>query len=454
MFRQMTSVAIGCVGLAVAAMAADSAELRTLTPQARVARVAAAFPKVDAAPQLSTASASYVELHQIEGGEAALNGLSTMIVSDRLGRSEAPLREWVRRNSETLSTLEKIADAPRWAYKVDTTAPTPTAATQSLGAFEASSCRVLAMRANLAANDGDWDAAYADNIRLHRIAGHLLAQPSPFSQPIGRRVARIALRQSLAFLSRKPPADPAAIAETLRAAWGMRPDAEAMDLVIAATELDFIEASYAWAKDPSRHGGHGFALEAYLFDVSNENAKPLPRPFRDVEELRAAMGKSSVEKSIAAADAVRALLRAARTSPIHESWRGVEALREQVAKASAADPLQRVVHLMPDLDLFESAFIVAQRAAVELVLAVRIYETKEKSPPADAAVLAPGTIPALPIDPFSGKPLVYEKAGKGFRIYSIGPDGKDDGGKDGEWRRAPGDFVFWPPNASGLTQIE
>ncbi|MBK8914992.1 MAG: hypothetical protein IPM64_10400 [Phycisphaerales bacterium] len=454
MTRTMTCVVIGLTGLCASAFAADSAELRSLSPQARVARVAAAFPKVDAAPQLSAVTASFVELHQVEGGERALNGLSSAIVRGGFGGSEAALREWVRRNSQSLETLEKIADAPRWAFKVDGAAPNPTAATQSLGAFEASSCRMLAIRANLAACDGKWEAAYADNIRLHRIAGHLLSQPSPFAQPVGRRIARIALRQTLAFMGRTMPADPAALTEALRTAWNMRPDAEALDLVIAATELDFIEASYAWAKDPSRHGGQGFALEAYLFDVSNDSAKPLPRPYRDIEELRAAMAKSSIEKSIAAADAVRALLRASRTAPIHEAWRGVDALREQVGKAAAADPLQRVVHLMPDADLFEMASIGAQRAAVELVLALQIYQAKEKSIPSDAAALVPAILPALPIDPFSGKPLVYSQSAKPFVVYSVGPDGKDDEGEDNGWRRDPGDFLLWPPLSGGLSTVE
>ncbi len=37
---------------------------------------------------------------------------------------------------------------------------------------------------------------------------------------------------------------------------------------------------------------------------------------------------------------------------------------------------------------------------------------------------------ALPNDPFSGKALVYKPNGKDFALYSIGPDQKDDGGRD------------------------
>ena len=41
----------------------------------------------------------------------------------------------------------------------------------------------------------------------------------------------------------------------------------------------------------------------------------------------------------------------------------------------------------------------------------------------------------LPMDPFSGKPFIYKRAGKGYLLYSVGMNAKDDGGRrvrDGE----------------------
>ncbi|MCS6829639.1 MAG: hypothetical protein RMM08_02110 [Armatimonadota bacterium] len=35
----------------------------------------------------------------------------------------------------------------------------------------------------------------------------------------------------------------------------------------------------------------------------------------------------------------------------------------------------------------------------------------------------------LIIDPFSGKELVYKREGERYRLYSVGQDGKDDGGR-------------------------
>ena len=59
----------------------------------------------------------------------------------------------------------------------------------------------------------------------------------------------------------------------------------------------------------------------------------------------------------------------------------------------------------------------------------------------------------LPIDPYSGEPLVYKKMDNNFVLYSFGPNFKDDDGKmaynkEGKprWRgtEEDGDTVFWP----------
>jgi hypothetical protein len=59
----------------------------------------------------------------------------------------------------------------------------------------------------------------------------------------------------------------------------------------------------------------------------------------------------------------------------------------------------------------------------------------------------------LPIDPYSGEPLVYKKMDNNFVLYSFGPNFRDDDGKmaynkEGKprWRgtEEDGDTVFWP----------
>jgi hypothetical protein len=48
--------------------------------------------------------------------------------------------------------------------------------------------------------------------------------------------------------------------------------------------------------------------------------------------------------------------------------------------------------------------------------------------PVTLAQLAPTCCRALPNDPFDGQPLRYKTHGANYAIYSVGSDGRDDGG--------------------------
>jgi len=61
-------------------------------------------------------------------------------------------------------------------------------------------------------------------------------------------------------------------------------------------------------------------------------------------------------------------------------------------------------------------------------------------------VVSGGYLKELPMDPFSGRPLVYRVTKENFILYSFGCDFDDDGGKVSKWGRGEegGDQVFWP----------
>jgi hypothetical protein len=69
-------------------------------------------------------------------------------------------------------------------------------------------------------------------------------------------------------------------------------------------------------------------------------------------------------------------------------------------------------------------------------LAVRQYLHERGQAPGTLDELMPSYLPAVPIDPFSGKPLIYRVQDDGFVIYSVGPDGKDDGGRFGTYTQS------------------
>jgi hypothetical protein len=70
----------------------------------------------------------------------------------------------------------------------------------------------------------------------------------------------------------------------------------------------------------------------------------------------------------------------------------------------------------------------AQLAIARVAMALHAYKDHFASYPDSLAVLSAKLGWALPEDPFSGKPLIYKRTGKGFKLYSFGPDLKDSGG--------------------------
>ena len=70
----------------------------------------------------------------------------------------------------------------------------------------------------------------------------------------------------------------------------------------------------------------------------------------------------------------------------------------------------------------------AIRQAAQLGLAAEQYRFRYDKLPAQLDDLAPEFIPAVPLDPFDGKPMRMKRTEHGLIIYSIGPDMVDDGG--------------------------
>ncbi|AQT67585.1 hypothetical protein STSP2_00733 [Anaerohalosphaera lusitana] len=86
----------------------------------------------------------------------------------------------------------------------------------------------------------------------------------------------------------------------------------------------------------------------------------------------------------------------------------------------------------------------ASLEALDCVLAIMQYEAIKHRYPARLDDIS-YYLDELPIDPYSGKPLVYKRTPDGFTLYSVGADFEDDNGKHSvDWGRKDGDYVFWP----------
>lgn len=96
--------------------------------------------------------------------------------------------------------------------------------------------------------------------------------------------------------------------------------------------------------------------------------------------------------------------------------------------AIAPDPLvELVAGPMSRLWFRDARDRAMSRLRIALV-AARAYTLEQHRLPAGLADLVPGYLGSVPVDPFGDGPLKSKLTADALLIYSIGPDGKDDGG--------------------------
>jgi hypothetical protein len=72
---------------------------------------------------------------------------------------------------------------------------------------------------------------------------------------------------------------------------------------------------------------------------------------------------------------------------------------------------------------------IAHTHLLEVELALRFYQSEQGRVPIRLDELVPSYLSKVPPDPFSGRPLSYRPQGTNWLLYSVGPDGVDDGGQ-------------------------
>ncbi|WP_152052957.1 hypothetical protein [Tautonia marina] len=110
--------------------------------------------------------------------------------------------------------------------------------------------------------------------------------------------------------------------------------------------------------------------------------------------------------------------------------------------------------LIPALESARNASLRASTLTrlLAIDLAIRAYQVRQNAPPDRVDQLVPDFLDTVPTDPFTDGPFVYRTTEEepGFVLYSVGPDGKDDGGTPHQpgvdWTTTPGDVVLAPPS--------
>ena len=102
----------------------------------------------------------------------------------------------------------------------------------------------------------------------------------------------------------------------------------------------------------------------------------------------------------------------------------------RLSAPTPSDPLNRMLIWNFELGRFRDTQCVAGNSLLIVTLALRAYHLEHRTYPAALLALVPKYLSHIPDDPFAPSgPIQYKVTGAGYRLYSVGPDGIDDGGK-------------------------
>jgi len=106
---------------------------------------------------------------------------------------------------------------------------------------------------------------------------------------------------------------------------------------------------------------------------------------------------------------------------------------------------ERIVYMLLNLSLpairdAQQSFDRSEQYArlAELAIALEMYRAETGSYPQRLEDLSPKYLPTLPMDIFSGRPPIYRRTERGYVLYSVGPNGRDDAGRTAD-DQPPGD---------------
>jgi len=309
--------------------------------------------------------------------------------------------------------------------------------------------QTLCTRAMLHLGEGRYDEAWQDLLACHRLGRHVGSGGTLIEGLVGIAIDHIASGTDLIFLAHAK-GNPQQLRDCLRDLQQLPPlpsMVETVNLTERFVLLDLL----------TRIERHGFAsLEGIFGNLVAGAADP------KVQRILASLHWDASLRTVnhwldRKVDAMSIKERAARQKQLAQIEQELRTLKGKLGdvtnlrkllldgKQSAAARNQLVGDafsclLVPAVTRVQQARDRNEqiRRNLHLAFALAVYEREHGRYPKTLAALAPKYLAEVPQDLFSGRALIYRPSGKGYLLYSVGVNGKDEQGRgyDGD---PPGD---------------
>jgi hypothetical protein len=305
----------------------------------------------------------------------------------------------------------------------------------------------LAARAMLRVGEGKFDEAWQDLLACHRLGLLVGRGGSTIEGLVGVAIDAIASRADLAYIER---AD-LTVKQTqdrqndLLGLPATPPMADKIDLAERLTHLELVQMI--------RQRGFG-RLEALSHDGPDHDRPYTPKPGPDGEKALTAMDWAPAlrdcnhlyDRLVAA---MRVKDRADRDKQLKRVQQDIFALRDGPSESakiaeillgppdkSVSKAVSRAINGVGFRMLGPYGKVlnahdrdVQVQRNLQVAFALAAYHRDHGDYPAKLDNIAPKYLATIPDDLFSGKALIYHPTDKGYLFYSVGPNGKDDGGR-------------------------
>ena len=347
-----------------------------------------------------------------------------------------PLAEWLRANERPLALAVEAVKRPAF-FSPLVSRRKEGEPSQLLGTLiPTQRCRevgsALAYRATLRLGEKKYAAAWADILACHRLGRHLTYGGTLIETFVGLAICQTASSATLTYLDRADltAADAIRCLKDLRGLRPVAPAAEKIGVVERIMSLDMLQLVRRGA-DMKLTAEERKAIDwTATMRVVNGSC----------DRVSAAMRREDRAEREKALEAIEKDFQELRKKGADEDFQ--QLLKDAAAgKATGKQIGEHLVGLMmPAFRNVQKPYDRCEQTErnLRVACALAAYRADAGKYPAQLADLAPKYLDDVPDDLFSGRDLIYKPEGKGYLLYSVGPNGTDDGGR-GQFDDPPGD---------------
>lgn len=296
---------------------------------------------------------------------------------------------------------------------------------------------ILSLRVMLRCGEKKYDAAWRDIVTMHRLGRHVSRGGCLIELLVGIAIDAIANRTASRFLEVAKP--------TAKQALSWRDELLALPpLATVAEKIDLFERfMFLDCAQHARRDGFGFlrglidqeipegakeAVEAALLRLDWDRVLKSGNKWfdRTVAAMRKPI-RTERQKELGLLDAERKKMKAETDfeaimkDSMDERTRGAASDRMGALFYAMLGPVfQKVTHARERIEVMFATEVLA--------FALAAYHADHRKYPAKLTDLVPKYAASIPGDVFSGKGLIYKPTDKGYELYSVGTNEKDDGG--------------------------